>query len=222
MPGQQTEGREAMASTRWPDVILVNGPSSAGKTTICRGLQAATDHPYLCIGFDDFIFTAAERYYRGADTAEQSRQDRFTADGVRMVVTSAPDEPRSVTAVFGPVFRSLIDGMAPAVRALVDAGNPVIFDHVLHDRDMYDSTRRSFDGLDVFTVGVVCPVEVLEQREASRGDRVMGRARGLAAVVHQFCEYDVVVDTGSDDARSCVDQVLAALTARVVPEGRPG
>ena len=195
-------------------MILVNGPSSAGKTTLCRGLQEAITHPYLCIGFDDFIFTGAQRYYRGADTAEQAHQDRFTADGVRMVVTSAPDEPLSVAAVFGPVFRSLIDGMAPAVRALVDAGNSVIFDHVLHDRDMYDSTVSSFEGLDVFRVGVVCPVEILEARETSRGDRVLGRARGLAAVVHQFCEYDVVVDTGKDDPQSCIDRVLEALASR--------
>ena len=27
---------------RWPDVILVNGPSSAGKTTLCRALQAGS------------------------------------------------------------------------------------------------------------------------------------------------------------------------------------
>jgi chloramphenicol 3-O phosphotransferase len=119
-----------------------------------------------------------------------------------------------VTAVFGPVFRSLIDGMAPAVRALVDAGSSVIFDHVLHDRDMYDSIVSSFGGLDVFRVGVVCPVEILEAREASRGDRVLGRARGLADVVHQFCEYDVVVDTGENNPQLCVDQVLAALASR--------
>ncbi len=195
-------------------MILVNGPSSAGKTTLCRGLQEAILHPYLCIGFDDFVFTSAERYYRGADTAEQSHQDSFTSDGVRMVVTSAPDEPRCVTAVFGPVFRALLDGMAPAVRALVDSGSSVIFDHVLHDQGMYDSVLRSFEGLDVFKLGVVCPVEILEAREASRGDRVLGRARGLADVVHQFCEYDVVVDTGLDGPRSCVDQVLEALASR--------
>ena len=198
----------------WPDVVLVNGPSSAGKTTLCRGLQAAIPHPYLTIGFDDFVFLSAERYYRGADTAEQSHHDSYTSAGVRMVTTSEPGAPPSVRAVFGPVFRSLIDGMAPAVRALVDAGNPVIFDHVLHDEDMYESVRRSFDGLDVFTVGVVCDVEVLDAREASRGDRVLGRARGLVDVVHQFCEYDVVVDTGRDDPETCVGQVLDVLASR--------
>ena len=54
---------------RWPDIILVNGPSSAGKTTLCRALQAAIPEPYLVAAFDDFIFMSAPRYYRGADTS---------------------------------------------------------------------------------------------------------------------------------------------------------
>jgi chloramphenicol 3-O phosphotransferase len=208
-------------SLPWPHVVLVNGPSSAGKTSLCRGLQAAVTHPYLCIAFDDFVFAAPGRYYRGADTAEQSQQDEFTAAGVRMVITSPPGAPRSVTAVFGPVFRRLMDGMAPAVRALVDAGNSVIFDHVLHDQRMYESLLNSFDGLDVFTVGVVCPVEILEAREAARGDRVLGRARGLAEVVHGFCGYDVVVDTGHHGPEACVDQVIAALARHQAEPVRP-
>jgi chloramphenicol 3-O phosphotransferase len=200
---------------KWPDVILVNGPSSAGKTTLSRGLQQSIAHPYLCVGFDDFVFFAPPRYYSGADTAEQKHQDSFTSAGVRMVVTSATGEPRSVEAVFGPVFQKLIEGMAPSVRALIDAGNSVIFDHVLHDRKMYQSVQHAFAGLHVFTVGVVCPVEILEAREASRGDRVLGRARGLVQVVHSFCEYDTLVNTGRNSSQECIDQVLEVLTTRL-------
>src|SRR5262245_43389221 len=118
---------------RWPDVFLVNGPSSAGKTTLCRALQAAISNPYLVVGFDDFIFMSAPRYYRGADTAHQTEFDAYTALGAELVTTSPPGAPPCVTARFGPVFRRLLESMAPAVRALVDGGNAVIFDHVLHD-----------------------------------------------------------------------------------------
>jgi chloramphenicol 3-O phosphotransferase len=61
-------------------------------------------------------------------------------------------------------------------------------------------------------VGVVCAVVILERRDASRGDRVLGRTRGLAVVVHQFCECDVVVDTGRDNPQVCVEHV--ALVSR--------
>ena len=200
----------------WPDIVLVNGPSSAGKTTICRALQARLAKPYLCIGFDDFVFMAPARYYRGADTGRQDARDAYTAEGVEMILASVADPASGArhpvaTAKFGPVFRHLIDAMAPAVRALVDAGNGVVFDHVLHDRAMHESCARAFEGLDVFRVGVICPIDILEARERARGDRVIGRARGLVDVVHSFCDYDVTVDTGRQDAAACVDAILAAL-----------
>src|SRR5215467_11324091 len=82
---------------RWPDLFLVNGPSSAGKTTLCRALQAAIRDSYLVVGFDDFIFMADPRYYRGADTSQQHERDRFTALGVEMVTISPAGTPLSVT-----------------------------------------------------------------------------------------------------------------------------
>jgi chloramphenicol 3-O phosphotransferase len=203
---------------RWPDIILVNGPSSAGKTTLCRALQAAIPEPYLVAGFDDFIFMSAPRYYRGADTSRpggrQGERDAFTALGVEMVTTSPAGAPPRVEARFGAIFRRILDAMAPAVRALVDGGNAVIFDHVLHDRAMQESCRRAFAGLDVFAIGVTCPVEILEARERERGDRVLGRARGLVDVVHGFLSYDVMVDTGSLTPAACVSTILAALENR--------
>lgn len=199
---------------RWPDVILVNGPSSAGKTTLCRALQAAITEPYLVAAFDDFIFMSAPRYYRGSDTAGGSASDAFTAAGVEMMRTSTAGAPISVTARFGPVYRRLIDSMAPAVRALVDGGNRVIFDHVLHDEAMHRSCRTAFAGLDVFLIGVTCRIEILEARERTRGDRVLGRARGLAEVVHSFMNYDLTIDTGAQSPEACVAAILAAVRAR--------
>ena len=198
----------------WPDIFLVNGPSSAGKTTLCRALQAAIAEPYLVTSFDDFVLMAAPRYYRGADTSRQDERDAFTTLGVEMVMTSLPGAPPSVTARFGPVFRRLLDSMAPAVRTLVDGGNAVIFDHVLHDRAMHESCRMAFAELDVFAVGVTCPVEILEMRERERGDRVLGRARGLAGVVHGFMSYDIMVDTGAMTPAACVSAILAAVEKR--------
>ena len=201
--------------TRWPQLILVNGPSSAGKSTLCRALQEKILDPYLVVGFDDFVFMTAPRYYRGADTGRQGETDAYTALGVEMQTTPKPGTPVSITAKFGPVFRRVLDSMAPAVRTLIDGGNAVIFDHVLHDRAMYESYRQAAVGLDVFTVGVTCPLDILEARERARGDRVLGRARGLADIVHTFCVYDVTVDTGALPPEACVATILDALAKRL-------
>jgi chloramphenicol 3-O phosphotransferase len=204
---------------QWPQLILVNSPSSAGKTTLCRTLQEKILNPYLVVGFDDFIFMATPRYFRGADTGRQTETDAFTSLGVEMLITSKPGAPLKVTAKFGPAFRRLLNSMAPAVRALIDGGNAVIFDHVLHDRAMYESYRRAAAGLDVFTVGVTCPLDVLEARERARGDRVLGRARGLAEIVHGFCAYDALVDTAALSPQACIETILDALAKRTQLSG---
>lgn len=93
----------------------MNGPSNAGKTTLCRALQAAIAEPHLVTGFDDFIFMAAPCHFRGADRSRQDERDAFTALGAEMETTSPPGAPLAVTARFGPVFRRLLDSMAPVV-----------------------------------------------------------------------------------------------------------
>lgn len=194
-----------------PDVILLNGPSSAGKTTLARALQARLADPYLCVGFDDFVFFNAERYYRGADTPAQGVDDGFVAAGCRIVTVSAPGAPLAVRAEFGPVFRRVFEAIGPTVRAMVAAGNRVIFDHVIADGWMWDSWQAACGDLAVLRVGVTCPVAVLEARERARGDRVRGRARGLVDVVHTFCDYDLVVDTGRAGVDACVDPIVDAV-----------
>ena len=69
-------------------------------------------------------------------------------------------------------------------------------------------------GLDVFAVGVTCPVDILEARERARGDRVHGRARGLVDVVHRFLAYDAMVDTGALSAEAAAAQIVTALSRR--------
>jgi hypothetical protein len=53
------------------------------------------------VGFDDFVFFSALRYYRGVDTGAQIATDDFTAQGIQMVQTSPPGAPVSVTDVNG-------------------------------------------------------------------------------------------------------------------------
>lgn len=62
--------------------------------------------------------------------------------------------------MFGPVFRRLIETMAPVVRTLVDGGNAVILDHVLHDQGMMERCTAAFAGLRVFSVGITYDLTV--------------------------------------------------------------
>ena len=43
---------------------------------------------------------------------------------------------------------------------------------------------------------------------------MLGRARGLADVVHTFCDYDMTVDTGTASTEACVAAIVEALAVR--------
>src|SRR5438045_9436863 len=81
------------------------------------------------------------------------------------------------TIVPGPVGQRLAAGMRAAVAACARQGNDVIVDDVFLDPAWLDAWRSELAGLSWILVGVFAPVEVLEERERARGNRITGEAR---------------------------------------------
>ena len=198
-------------SVHWPDIILVNGSSSAGKSTICLAMQDVFEHPYIRFEFDTLAFLSPKRYWDKADTPFQGLENEYTKQGVQMVQEQGPDEPTRTVIVFGPVFRRVIDAIPAVVAAMVETGNSVILDYVYQYQKMYDDCQQYFKNYDVLHVGVHCPLEILEQRERERGDRALGLARGLVDVVHSYGDYDVNVDTSQVSVDEAVNVIRAEI-----------
>jgi chloramphenicol 3-O phosphotransferase len=55
-------------------------------------------------------------------------------------------------------------------------------------------------------------MKILEEREKERGDRVLGRARGLYDLVHSFSNYDVTVDTSKLSVEECIAKIKKLIT----------
>ena len=167
-------------------IIYLNGASSAGKTSIGQELQRILDEPYLLLGIDSFIRMMPARLFD-------------CEDGIRFV----PSDDGALTPVPGPAARRVFDAMYQAVAALCDAGNHVIFDDVMTYPNRRDALVTAWRDLDVLLVGVRCAVEVTEERERTRGDRRIGRARGTGAIAHEHFAYDLEVDSGSQTVADC-------------------
>ena len=97
------------------------------------------------------------------------------------------------------------------VAQAVRAGMNVIVDDVVIDRETYAGWLRALDGLPAVWVAVRCPLDVVEAREAARGDRAMGLARAQHDVVHQGIPYALEIDTGRrtpDEAHDALRRFL--------------
>jgi chloramphenicol 3-O phosphotransferase len=170
-------------------IIILNGTSSSGKTSIVQALREILDEPYLDAGIDKFIWMLPERYL-----------DRPLWDEVLGLATQA-----------GSVGYRLISGMHQAIAALSRTGNNVLADHVLVEPRWLQECATLFSELPAFLVAVHCPMEVLEQRQRARKNRTWGQASAQFSLVHAYGIYDLEVDTSISSAKECALQIKARL-----------
>lgn len=94
-----------------------------------------------------------------------------------------------------------------------DKGVNLVVDHILHN----DFTRKDcFEVLKNYPVlfaGIHCPVEELERREKSRGDRSIGQAKRQLEYVHKNEIYDVEVDTCAESVEECSRKIVEAVNS---------
>lgn len=172
-------------------VIVLNGGSSSGKSTLARALQTLLPEPWLTFGIDDLIDALPPALLApgaGLDLA---------ADG-------------TVTA--GPDFRALETAWMAGIAATARAGARVIVDDVfLSGRTSQQRWHDALTGLDVYWVGVRCDPATAAAREAARPDRTPGMAADQAGRVHHGVHYDLEVDTATTPPADCARTVASLL-----------
>jgi chloramphenicol 3-O phosphotransferase len=169
-------------------IILINGASSAGKSTLARALQQQLPEPFLHWSFD---------HLRASNALPMARIRSGELDWARM-------RP----AVF--------DGVHRCLPAFAGAGNNLIVDHIIEQEQWLADLVELLAPFDVFFVEVHCPLPELERRERQRGDRRSGEARRDFQTVRRFTEYDLAIDaTQPNDAN--VARLIAAWQARSRP-----
>lgn len=175
-------------------VLLLHGTSSSGKTTVARAIQALSDEPWLRLGIDVFWSAIDERWMEHGSRASEGFSWR--EDG---------------TIIPGTVGQRLAAGMRAAIAACARQGNDIVVDDVFIDRDWLDGWRSELAGLDWRLVGIVAPVSVVEERERTRGNRIIGEARAQVDVIHSAIDYDLTIDTALQSPEECARAVLASL-----------
>lgn len=167
------------------DIVVINGGSSSGKSTIARALQDMMSTPWLVLSVDDLVDALPRRVIDFGD------------DGSVLLT----DE-----------FRAAEQAWNRGLAAIAAAGIGVIVDDVfLGGAASQDRLRAAFASLRVLWVGARCAPEVAEQRESMRGDRPAGMARSQAEVVHTGVAYDLEVDTERLSPIDCATVIASRL-----------
>lgn len=174
-------------------VILLNGGSSSGKSTIARSLQSLLPEPWLTLSVDDFLAALPPAMLDSRDG-----------------ITIGPDGQIAV----GPGLRALETAWSQGVAAIARAGAGMILDMVFLQGAVAQTRWRGvLADLQVLWVGVRCDPLVAAAREAARGDRVSGMAALQAHQVHQGMVYDMEVDTSQTSPEDCARRIAERVVA---------
>lgn len=193
-------------------VIILNGTSCAGKTSLAQAMQRISDQPYLSTGNDDFLPMFPLKYV-GLDKSIQPAVHVWpepgsprTREGYEVIVSEPGNPPKFHLTVGQVAWRSL-QGMHAACAALARAGNRVIIADVVTE-PLLVNYCTALKGLEVYVVLVDCPLEELERRERAHRNRTPGAARMQFDAVRQPGVFDLTVNAADSDAAACARRVL--------------
>jgi chloramphenicol 3-O phosphotransferase len=173
------------------DVIVLNGGSSSGKSSLATWLQRQLDGTWLTLGIDDLIRAVSH-----------GPADR----GAGGLITFRSDGSIAIEDEFRRVESAWYEGLAAIARA----GTRVIVDEVfLGGGKSQVRLRTALEGLNVLWVGVRCQSDVAAEREMRRTGRNRGMARDQAERVHKGVSYNMVVDTTDTPSAECARAIVA-------------
>lgn len=204
-PRFMVDGTKGLGKTRRmpATLIVLNGASSAGKSSIARALQDLWPRPLLVTGIDTFIAGWPQSFVKfpGVDGTPSEQ-----TVGLRVVPGHGPAPSWILES--GEDFTTLMQ-LAHRAWALLNVGGiDQVVDHAMFERPM------RLDALGVLSnaywVGVTCDIDELVRREALRSDRFVGFASGSSAVVHEGMHYDLVVDSTTSTSEELARQIFDA------------
>lgn len=169
-------------------IILLNGASSSGKSSLARAVQARIEEPFWHISIDHLRDS-------GVLPTARIRSGEFQWTAMR---------------------DAFFEGFEQSLLAYVRCGNNLVVEHIMESRAWLLRLAGLLAGQDVFFVGLHCDLGELERREAARGDRRIGDARRDFHQVHSYCRYDAELDSAVAPEANA-DRLIAAWRSRATP-----
>lgn len=185
-------------------IVFLNGPTSAGKTTLAKALQKTLLRNFLRVGIDDFLSWMPER-------CNDWEGKGHSVDGFYWKEERDPEGHLMQTLYSGAYGKKVSQAFLTMIEALAATGLPLIIEDVVLDQPNLEQWKEALKKYAVLWVGLGAPLEVLETREIQRGNRRIGSARAQHKKVHEQASYDLFFNVSEVP----LEVILATLVAKI-------
>ncbi len=186
-------------------IIVLNGPSASGKSSIQEAFIRKSESPWIKIGIDNFFIGVLSNYYIFGEYKPQNPNYKIMEG-----ITSEDELKRPIfTLKVGPAGDKIIDGMNRSIKAYADAGNDIIVDYIAYNPVWLENLVKLLKNHKVIMVSVNLPLEILEQREVSRATSPRGHARSHYETVHKHnVPYNLNIDTSKATPQEIAESIF--------------
>src|ERR1035438_5630861 len=152
---------DSLSETQTPfEIIVLNGASSSGKTTLAAALQDALEESWLVFGTDTLISAlplALLEIHEDALIDARPREHVIRDGGISF---GADGE-----IVVGSEYRRLETTWLNGLAAVAQSGTRLILDEVFLDGEIsQDRMRQAFSGRRIAWIGVTCDHDVADRK----------------------------------------------------------
>jgi chloramphenicol 3-O phosphotransferase len=191
-------------------IIILNGTSSSGKSTIAKELQNFLAGYTLHTGIDHFVQMLPQDFVVLSDGTNPA-----AVEGLLWVTTN--DGKRVTEFRFGPKAVQFKESMYRSAKAMAATGFNVIIDDVIMDERVLKIICQLMAG-EAYFIGIHCSKEEALRRETERGDRFPGLVETQFDIVHRHGIYDLECDTLTNSAIECANLIQQLLLKESSPE----
>ncbi len=184
-------------------VIVLNGPSASGKTSIQRAFQnLKMPNLWVKVGIDNLFDLPMP------DITPENLSFWQHENQIRWVTTNEdPSGKKTVTLHVGQQGDNVAYAMNSAIADYAAHGCNVIVDYIAYKKEWLDDLQSKLRPYKTYYVAVDISLEELERREALRKTSPVGHARSHYSYVYWDKVYDLRVDSGKDSAEEIAQKI---------------
>ena len=159
-------------------IICLNGVTSSGKTSVAKEIQNISEQNYYHVSLDMFEQMANQKY--------------------------------RIKAYYGEL-NDCVTVMFNSISSFARLGKNVVLDIVLLDIPeyprLYDRLMEACEGIRIYNIHIVCPLDECEKRNIARGDRRLGLIKWHDERMLKI-PYFMEINTLNKSAKECAFEII--------------
>lgn len=177
-------------------VIILNGPSTAGKSSIQKEFQSLMmPNLWIKLGIDNLFDKPMP------DITLDNLAYWQNENPIRWCTQTIDEQNNPLMTLFtGDQGDQVAYGMNSAIAAYAAAGCNIIVDYIGYKKEWIEDLQNKLKNIKTAWVKVCIPLETLEAREVARATSPKGHARSHYNTVHWDINYDFEINSEQQSA----------------------